>query len=1029
MAAVTQQIDNYLGGVSKQSDEVKTPGQVRECLNGYPDSTFGLTKRPGLKHIKNLTTGDTLDSSKWFYISRDGDEKYIGCITPKPNVGFGAIQIWNASTGVACTVQNGNSGAAYNYLTGASKNYHVLTVQDSSIITNNLITANKLADPTFVANKQATLVLDGSTDTVTYTIVINSVTITVTTVSTDTYDDTLTKLKTAIDNQSTSSSWGLTTTTYQSSLHISRATAFTITAKGGFKNDRIAVFQDEVTTIAELPNQSFNGHIVKVNNTDSVNDDYHTKYIAYDGTGGDGYWEETRDPSVSVGLDDSTMPHELVLTGTNTFEFRRLVWTDRLTGNDLTNEHPSFVGEKIQQAFFHKDRLGFLSKDNVSLSQFSEYYNFYFTSARAVTDSDPVDTSVSTTKPASLHAVIPTTQGLVLFSKNQQFLMSGADGNLTPSTVATSVISNYEMDDLVDPVDMGTNINFISKTPSYTRIFGMITRGQEENPTVADIGRIVKEWVPATVDTFIASPQNQFIALSGQASDKIYFYRSYSEGEKSIVQAWFNWQLCGTVQAMAVDSDDMYLVTKQGGQVTLSKASLSQSPEDAIIVNNDEQRINPCIDLYAVADSVLYNSVDTITIDEGGTGYTTAPTITISGIAGTSAPGTPGSGATATCTISGGAIDTITLTAAGSGYTNGAVAVASGGGGSNATFEVKIYDGTKAYIPYENVSTLTPVIIVAGSTATGQFIESGFTITPERGTDYGTYFKIPRKDLTSVASDLYVGWKYAFDVTLPKTYFRKDETTTDYTAKLTVARMKFAVGLSGVMSFKLKSTGVRQGKRSFTGYDLDGLHSAPTRNPADFTWIDDNIDNLDRNQLKVKVNGVITTAFTFVSDHTIRLDSYPYELKTGNGTETTYAWTFDRTDPNKIIVERETTAGTNVYTRLTEGTDYEIVGKNVIFIDSNGAPEVLANNIDARISYLDDVLIYMDEWYELNPTAIANTYLANDVALSEQSVFSLPIHQRTENFQLRVFNDSPFPVSLNSMMWEGTYSPRFYRRF
>ena len=33
MAAITQRIDNYLGGVSKQSDDKKLLGQVRECIN------------------------------------------------------------------------------------------------------------------------------------------------------------------------------------------------------------------------------------------------------------------------------------------------------------------------------------------------------------------------------------------------------------------------------------------------------------------------------------------------------------------------------------------------------------------------------------------------------------------------------------------------------------------------------------------------------------------------------------------------------------------------------------------------------------------------------------------------------------------------------------------------------------------------------------------------------------------------------------------------------------------------------------
>ena len=54
MAAVTQTIPNFLGGVSRQTDQKKLPGQVRDCLNAYPDPTFGLMKRPGFKFIKPI---------------------------------------------------------------------------------------------------------------------------------------------------------------------------------------------------------------------------------------------------------------------------------------------------------------------------------------------------------------------------------------------------------------------------------------------------------------------------------------------------------------------------------------------------------------------------------------------------------------------------------------------------------------------------------------------------------------------------------------------------------------------------------------------------------------------------------------------------------------------------------------------------------------------------------------------------------------------------------------------------------------
>ena len=1001
MAAITQRVSNYLGGVSKQSDDKKLPNQVRECLNGYPDPTFGLTKRPGFKWIANLGTGTTYDNCKWFYIHRDNDEKYIGCIKPKPNSGYGDIDIWNATTGVVCTVtydavswvgntayvvgnrvKNSNkiyeaivagtssSGSpptstassisdgatliwkyigttgSQNYLTGTRTNYDILTVQDTSIITNNLHTVTALDAPNYKTKATAALVLSGP-PVGKYNVTIGDLDGTNTSSITEydspataTYDELLTELKSRIDGLNISN---LVVTKYDDALHLVRnsgATEFKITASGGVGNDRLYVVQDIVDNASQLPFNSVHDRTVKVVNTDSLYDTYWAKFVAEDGVSGRGYWAETVDPTISTGLTDTTMPHELVNTDINQFLFRKIAWTARKVGDDITNPQPSFVGAKIQQSFFHNSRLGLLSKDNVALSQSQDFYNFYAISAQTQTDSDPVDLSCSAIRPAALHGVIPTTQGLVLFSKNQQFLMGSGNGILTPSTTTIRTISNYEMDTDVDPIDMGTNINFISKTPAYTRIFGMVTRGQDENPQVLDIGRVVNEWVPSTIDTFIASPQNQFLAMSSQTDSKIYFYRTYNDGKNNLLEAWFNWQLMGNVQGIAVDSDDMFAVTKQGSQFTLSVASLSQSPSDAIIVNNDGSRINPCMDLYASA--------------------------------------------------------------------------------SNAAGNNKVdYDATnkfsKCYIPWNNVPGLTPVIIIKGTTATGQFIESGFTTTPTVITDDGSdpYFKVEWKDLTSVEDDVIVGWKYDLDVILPKTYVRTDQQQklTDYTASLTIARMKFAVGLSGVMGFKLKSTGTRQGKREYTA---DGTTTVYQWDQSDLKYIDDE-------QVKVKINNVVSNAYTVDSTGTlpkITLNAASTELKTlnGDGTKTTFDLTYTPKDVTKVRVK--------IGGVLQDSSTYNIVKQYIIF---NTAPVSGSSNI--LVYSADDIVIYLDEWYNLNPTQMADAYLANDIALSEQSVFTIPIHQKSDNFQLRIFNDSPFPVSLNSMMWEGNYSPRFYKRF
>ena len=800
MAAVTQRIPSFLGGVSKQPDDKKLPGQVREALNSYPDPTFGLSKRPGTKWLGNLSsTANEFQNGKWFYINRDEAEKYIGVI-------YGAnIKIWNVNDPTA-TVTVTNSGASYlSYGTSNAKDsLQVLTVQDTTIVVNKQKVITAQAAPSFTAKSRATIRLFSAEYGAEYSVTINGSTQSFTTKNTEDpalSNTTTTKvlnaddiLTTIYNNVNSIKPTGSTVTKLKGSIEISGATsAFTISAKGGISGEELKVFQDEADNFSQLPAESVHDRVIMISNTVLKEDTYYAKFIAENGASGKGKWEETVSPAVSRGLTASTMPHELVNTALNTFEFRTIPWEERLVGDDITNEHPSFVSKTIQQAFFHNNRLGFLTEDNVSMSQSGEFYNFYHVSALTQADNDPVDISCSSLRPAVLHAVLPAAQGLVLFSKAQQFLLYSDDGILTPRTSVIRTISNYENDEKIDPVDVGTNMVFLSKSPGYTRIYAMATRGQQENPDVLDIGRIVSEWVPDTVTDLVASPQNSFFTMYGPGTSYVYFFRTYVVGEETAMQTWFNWKMHGNVNFFAVDSDDTYIVTYQSDQYVLSKANLTQTPDDAILRADNGQVVQLCLDQYATPSSVSYD----------------APTKT-----------------------------------------------------------------NRCYLRYKDISVLQPAVIIADPSNTG---ESGFTLTPTRGDDGNPYFEFVGDDYSGVASTVYVGFKYNFDVQLPRFYYQIGENTSDYTANLTIARVKFSVGLSSNIGFKLKPLGT-------------------------------------------------------------------------------------------------------------------------------------------------------SEWYDVQSIQNADYYLGNDVPLNEQTVYTLPIHQRNTNFTLRVFSDSPFPISLTSMMWEGSYSPRFYRR-
>ncbi len=1151
MASVTQRIPHYLGGVSKQSDVKKFPGQVRECINAYPEPTFGLIKRPGFEFLHSLdqTTGGTdfsgtaLDNAKWFYINRDDDETYIGCVISE------AIHIWNgkanesgeyvkatitytdttftitdsgaANSGnngtyedvsvtggsgsgmkVTATVSGGEvtvlaattEGTGYKigdtitiakgdvgntlrdptaeitaisskaYLDTTRDNYDVLTVQDTTYITNKTkVTTVKPAPTTNSLSKKGTIRIRGVDYSSEFSVTITETggsdqTYTFTTRDVDNFtgesdpgsvklstDVILDALETGINALSLDSSF--TVTKLKATLELSSDVAFTMTCKGGPGNELLTCFQDQVEDLSKLPEESVDGRHVKIINTKSDQDTYYAKFVAESGSSGSGHWEETVAQDVSKGFHANTMPHELFNDDTNVFTFKPITWSERLVGDDETNEHPSFKDNTIQQVFFHNNRLGFLTSDNVSMSQSGQFKNFYHESARALTAADPVDLNCSAVRPAVLHGVLPTTQGLILFSEKSQYIMYSDNGVLTPRTTVIRGISNYEIDNKIAPIDNGTTLAFLSKTPGYSRVFSMETQGQENNPNILDIAKTVAEYIPDTITSMVASPQNELIALYGESMSDVYFYRTYHDGKELVLQAWFKWTFPGNVLHINVDNDSMWAVVKAvnsdstKNRYHLIKTSLTQTPENPILTTNDGHSINPYMDMYATATNGKLTDIVTFTHDAATETARTPGTYT---------PAAHAKGASFQVVVAdagsgvGGAV-TITLTAGGRGYAVGdeitLLAADTGWSGGDdikitvASISEKkvVYDSTgdysKCYIPYVDIPNATPVLILKGDASAGEL--AGYTLSPERDSDSdGDFFKVAEKDWTATGENLVdkvvVGYKYAYDVTLPKTYYQMAENTYDYTSILTIARMKFSVGLSSVVGFKVKRRGRNTPYHEWTGVGTtfsstlvaDGTGAGPegdhtvkdveTTTSGSGTGMTVDVTMSDGKATAVTVN---TEGTGYANSDTITIAKGDIGDTTDDVTatiakvgQTAFPFNFDYTDVNDLKVK----------VNGVETTAYTIADKvlTMTSIPPDG----------------HKVLLYTDTWYDIQTVKDANEYLADDVPLAEQSLFTLPIHDKTDNFSVRVFSDSPFPISLTSMMWEGNYSPRYYRR-
>ena len=760
MPAVTQLIPNFLGGVSKQNDDKKLEGQVTECINGYPDPTYGLLKRPGMKFIEKLKdSGGTafnkaaLDGAVWHFIDRGAGSSYIAAIKGTN------VYAWKTD-GTWCTVTNTGTS----YLTGTGSNdYHFRSIQDTTIITNKTVSTAMNAAGTYVANSVATLKLLSLVNSFDYTVTIQGIEATVTAQTSTTFDDMLLydasgvntnhhlidKIKAVIEAQHTASNsdfngiWYLEG--YNNSIVIKRSTganavktdysavtgtpvAFEIDARGGQNNTSLEVFEDDVTDVSKLPLESFGGHIVRVLNSATAADDYYVKFVAHDTTlnRGRGYWQETTARDVSTSLTASTMPHALINTGDTTFTFGPLTWVDRLTGDDITNPQPSFIGKKINASFFYNNRLGFLSEDNIIFGVANDSYNFFAKSALTQIDSDPIDVNVSSVRPVTLTDVVPAPQGLVVFASKQQFLVLATEsGVLTPSSTLVRSISTYESDPNISPLEVGNSIAFVNKVTGYSKLFYMQLREVGQSPSVVDISKTVLEWIPDTVDDLIVSPQNSMVVLVDRQSSYIYIFRFYNNGQSDVMQAWTKWQVTGTIQSADILDDEMLIVAQHRDEYTINTIKLDEVPTGSVTATADSTTGNACLDMAARPKH---------------------PT-----------------------------------------------------GGTAVVYDSST-DTTAIYTPFTPILDKKAKALVGDPNAEAGY---SFSLTPKVDGSNRHYFEAS-KDVSGLADGIIIGYDYDFEVTLPKFYFRRNPETTDFTGNLTISRVKVSAGRSGILTFKTK---------------------------------------------------------------------------------------------------------------------------------------------------------------------------------------------------------------------------------
>lgn len=629
MPLIQQTIKNLIAGISQQPPKLRHAEQLEEQINGFSTEAGGLQKRPPTQHIRRLPALPL--KTKVHLINRDELERYIVAFTGD------SLKIFDIN-GNEKTVKMENGADTYVTCSDPNKQLKAITVADHTFIVNTtkVVEMDKTHKAPDAWTEQGALVVirQGQYGRK-YTVRLKGTDYTYETpdggaashskmIATDYITNQLySKLAGTFSKpfstltEEERRKYGVTAQRHQVSGENNDFEYYTYTYKGksysetdtitfegaqgitaikgsnwiqligsltnltvsdGFNGEALKLFTNTTPRFEILPSTAPSGYTVIVKGEKASDDDYYVKYDI-----DQQLWTETTKPNTEINYNHSTMPYILRREADGTFTCTTADWNERKTGDEDSNPTPSFVGNKINDIFFFRNRLGIIAGEAVNLSRTSDFFNFWVDSATSIVDTDPIDLQVSHNRVSTLYNAVPFNQDLYLFSAQTQFILR-AEGVLSPKTAVIDQVTEFDADTWVKPIGVGRNLYFTAHKTDFTTVqeyFAVADSTTQKNAT--DVTGHVPNFLKNSIYSLKAcNNENLLIALSDNQRDTIYIYKFLFLNDSKAQASWSRWTFDGEIIGADFINSVMYLVINRGGNTFLEKLPISYNTKDFV---------------------------------------------------------------------------------------------------------------------------------------------------------------------------------------------------------------------------------------------------------------------------------------------------------------------------------------------------------------------------------------------------------------------------------------------------------------
>jgi len=595
MSIISSTIPNLVNGVSQQPFALRLASQAEEQINGLSSVVEGLRKRPPTRHSARISWGD-IGNAHVHMINRDSQERYVVVSS------HGNLQVFDLQ-GNARTV-NFPDGTGYLASDNPARDFQLVTVADYTFFLNRQFTVQKAGNVIPGRPFETMIWIRQGAYSATYGGTIAGVNFTVTTADASVAANANTikteviasGIVTQLRNGGLTAANNYNVVQIGSTIYISHpVNDFGTFVYDSVGDTAIKLISRSVQRFSDLPARGVDGFRVRVAGTnENAFDDYYVQFVGEPGNPNGGTWKESAKGGEDNAVNNYTMPHVLVREANGSFTFRIAGWKDRKVGDLDSVPYPSFLGRKINDVFFYRNRLGFLSDENIIFSEAGEFFNFFKKSAIQTLDTDVIDVAVSHIKVSILKHAVPFNESLLLFSDQTQFMLGKAE-LLTPRTTSINQTTEFEANLSAKPVGAGNNVYFAQTRGVFSGIREYYVDGESETNDAADITAHCPRYIQGRVTRLAASSNEDMLALlSDGRPNSLYIYKYYwSKGEK-MQSSWSRWDFSPASRILNMEfiESNMWLVVARPDGTFIETLSLEAGRVDdggTFVVNLDRR--------------------------------------------------------------------------------------------------------------------------------------------------------------------------------------------------------------------------------------------------------------------------------------------------------------------------------------------------------------------------------------------------------------------------------------------------------